>query len=183
MKDTKDMVFLDLETTGLSAKTDRIIEIGAIRVREDKILDKFESLINPGVYVPNFIEKLTGIRNEDLIDKETFDKVIDLLQKFLDGSIIVAHNAVFDISFLREEHLRSGSVFEYPHFCTVRLSRHLFPEHRGHGLDAIIARHNLQINARHRAIGDAEVTFDYFRLMRERFGEKINEAILKIGNL
>ncbi|PIZ64583.1 hypothetical protein CO051_01130 [Candidatus Roizmanbacteria bacterium CG_4_9_14_0_2_um_filter_39_13] len=135
--------FVDIETTGTSTRHDRIIEIGILRVENDKIVKKYNQLINPETHVSPFITQITGIIPDDLEDAPTFEIVKDEVYELLRDSIFVAHNVRFDHGFLKNEFKRFDMQFSMKQLCTVRLSRTLFPEHRHHNLDAIIERFNI----------------------------------------
>lgn len=150
-------VMLDLETTGGSATSDFITEIAAVRVDLGTVTRRWSTLVNPGVPVPWFIQNLTGITNAMVADAPSFRQVADELLGLLEGSVLVAHNASFDHGFLRSEYARLGHDLRVPSLCTVRLSRSLYPQFRSHGLDALIQRHGLHTDARHRAMGDVDM--------------------------
>lgn len=122
-----NLAILDVETTGASAPYDRIIEIGVIRIEKNKIVKKFETLINPEVTISPFIENLTGIVGRQLKDAPLFSEIKSDLAELLDGCVLVAHNARFDYSFIRNEYKRIGVPYSAKQLCTVKLSRLLFP--------------------------------------------------------
>lgn len=159
-----DAVFVDIETNGGNSERGRVIEVAAIKVSGDEIIDTFTSLINPGGDIPYWITKLTGITTSDVIDAPYFDDIADQLYQFLDGAIFVAHNVLFDYSFLKREFAAHGFDFHPKLFCTVKMSRALWPEHTGHSLEKIIARHQIPVSARHRAYDDAKAMYDFVRL-------------------
>jgi DNA polymerase III subunit epsilon len=151
------VAFLDLETTGGSASRDRVTEIGVIVVRDDAgERQTWETLVNPEQRIPPDIQRLTGITNEMVATAPRFADVAQDLLTVLDGAVLVAHNARFDYSFLKAEFARLGITFSMPLVCTVRLSRALFPDQESHRLDALIERHNIHIEQRHRAMGDTQ---------------------------
>ena len=150
-------VFLDLETTGATPLKDRITEIALIRFEEGIEVNRWETLVNPEVHIPPFIQQLTGITNDMVQSAPTFKEVAGDLLDYLEGAVLCAHNVRFDHGFLKNEFKQLGIDLRQKVLCTVKLSRKLYPEHQGHGLDAIIARHGLACNARHRAMGDTEV--------------------------
>ena len=150
-------VFLDLETTGATPLKDHITEIALIRYEEGIEVSRWETLVNPETSIPPFIQQLTGITNDMVQNAPTFKEVAGELLDYLDGAVMCAHNVRFDHGFLKNEFKRIGIDLRQKVLCTVKLSRKLYPEHRGHGLDAVIARHGLACSARHRAMGDTEV--------------------------
>ncbi|MHA1989307.1 MAG: exonuclease domain-containing protein [Promethearchaeota archaeon] len=138
---------LDVETTGLSARTNHIIEIGIVKVKNLKIVDRYQSLINPGYNIPYFITQLTGIDDGDVSDAPYFADIIYDLENFINDSVISGHNLSFDESFLQYEFLRNGKEPLTNHrVCTLKIARKLLPQLRLKNTNA------------HRALGDAEVT-------------------------
>ncbi|SDV49648.1 exonuclease domain-containing protein [Chitinasiproducens palmae] len=158
------MAFVDLETTGGTARTDRIIEV-AIVVVDDDGEHVWQSLVNPGQRIPQAITALTGIDDAMVADAPTFADLAGEIASRLQGHIFVAHNARFDFGFLKNEFGRLGADFRATVLCTVRLSRRLFPHYARHGLDALIERHRLQVSDRHRALGDAQAIAQFWRLL------------------
>ena len=164
-------LLLDLETTGGNPVADRITEIAAVRVEEGREVARWSTLVNPGAQIPAFIESLTGIRNAMVADAPPFEAVAPRLMELLDGTVLVAHNARFDHGFLKNSFQRMQIDLRVRTLCTVRLSRRLYPQHRSHGLDAIIQRHGLQTLARHRAMGDVDVVLAWLAQAREELGD------------
>lgn len=163
----KSLAIVDVETTGMSARYHRIIEIAIIRIEGNKISDTFTSLINPKVFIPPIITHITGIKESDLVDAPEFYKVKRKVTSLLKGATFVAHNVWFDYSFIKAELERVDIPFESKKCCTVRLSRRLYPEHRSHSLENIILRHNLAYKNRHRAYDDAHVLWQFLRKVKK----------------
>lgn len=157
-------VFVDIETNGSNGESGRITEIAVIRVEDGQIVDKYTTLVNPGSTIPHWITQLTGITNNDLIHAPYFDDIADDLHRIMEGAIFVAHNVRFDYSFIRRQLEASGYKFRPKLFCTVRMSRAIYPEHKGHSLEKIINRHNIAVNGRHRAYDDAKAIYDFTQL-------------------
>lgn len=153
-----DFAFIDVETTGGSALHDRVTEVAIIRFHADGRVTRWQSLVNPHVSIPPAIQALTGITNAMVRDAPSFFDVREAVRGLLDGAVFVAHNARFDYGFIKNEFRRQQESFTADVLCTVRLSRALYPHADGHGLDALIHRHQLRVNARHRAMGDTEAT-------------------------
>jgi DNA polymerase-3 subunit epsilon len=175
----RKLVFLDIETTGTSADSDKITEIGAL-VYEDGVLVKtFSKLVNPGIEIPAFITKITGITNQMVIGKPAFEEISDELFEFLDGAIFVAHNVGFDYGFIRNEFKRVGMEYSSDHFCTVQLSRHLYPDFPRHSLDEVMYRMGITCNARHRAFDDAEVILKFYEKAQNLFPPEQFESAVK----
>ncbi len=157
------LIFLDLETTGATASFDRITEVGLIEVNEGRFVGSWSQLVNPQRNIPPFIQSLTGISNEMVEDAPKFEQIAPGLIERLTGKILIAHNARFDYGFLKSEFARLGMAYRSRVLCTAKLSRKLFPEHRRHNLDSLIERHGLVCSARHRALGDAEVLWQFLQ--------------------
>ncbi len=155
------LVLVDLETTGANPVEDRITEIAVMRVECGEIVECWQSLVNPGRRIPALIQRIIGITDAMVADAPTFAELADHVRALLEGSVFVAHNARFDYGFIRNAYARIGQEFEAPVLCTVKLSRALYPEHHKHGLDALIERHGFVCDARHRAMGDAEVLWQF----------------------
>ncbi len=156
-------VVVDVETTGQSAAYCRIIEVAAVRLEKGRVVERFETLVNPERYITPFIEGITGISNETIENAPLFSKISRKLYRILDGAIFVAHNARFDYSFVRSELAAVGIPYSARCLCTVKLSRKLFPRHRHHDLSSIILRHDLPCESRHRAMGDALAVIEFLR--------------------
>ena len=164
-------VMLDLETTGGSATHDRITEIALVRREHGEETARWSTLVNPGVRIPPFIQQLTGISNAMVQDAPSFSEVAPTVLRLLDGAVLVAHNVRFDHSFLLQEFERAGHRLQTKTLCTVRLSRRLYPQHKGHGIDALIARHNLHTQSRHRAMGDVDLVLQWLEQARTDIGQ------------
>lgn len=163
------LAFIDLETTGGNPLVDRVTEIGVVEVDGDRV-STWTSLVNPERAIPPFIQQLTGIRNEMVADAPTFAQLADELAERLEGRLFIAHNARFDYGFVKHEYLRLGQRFRADVLCTVRLSRRLFPQHPRHNLDSLIARHGLATGDRHRALADADLIWQFWRLQQQERG-------------
>jgi DNA polymerase III subunit epsilon len=162
----RDLVCVDLETTGGSPAWHRIIEIGTVEIDRDGTQREWSTLVNPGTRIPPQIEAFTGISNAMVAAAPRFEQVHRVLLQRLANRVFVAHNARFDYGFIRTELARLGIRFSAKVLCTVKLSRRLFPEQPRHNLDAVIARHGLGCEARHRALGDARVLGELLAVLR-----------------
>lgn len=159
------LAFVDIETTG-GARDSRILEIGIIRVEGAEIVDSYQTLLNPIGYVPGMITRLTGITTADVQGAPDFATVAPRVVGLLEGAAFVAHNVRFDYGFMRSELAAVGVMdFAPPLLCTVQLSRRLFPQYRHHNLSDIIARHCIEVNARHRAYDDALALWQLYQLI------------------
>src|SRR5277367_4339946 len=180
MAAAENLVFVDLETTGGNAAHDRITEIGIVRLANGAVVEEWSSLVNPGCEIPDFIAAFTGISNDMVAAAPRFSALAATLLEKLRGAVFVAHNARFDYSFLCSEFRQAGTHFSAAALCTVKLSRRLFPQHARHNLDAVMQRHGLSCNARHRALGDALVLRDFwFKLRREIQPAALQAAMAK----
>lgn len=176
----RPLVFVDIETTGGSPQTSRVLELAALRMEGGRVVDTINVLLDPGVDVPWFITQLTGIKTEDTWGAPSFSAVALRFRELLQDAIFVAHNVEFDYQFLLAEYQLLDQVLDSPRACTVRLSRHFFPQERHHRLDAVIDRHALTVGDRHRALGDAQALVDFYRILCGEFGSAgVNAAILE----
>ncbi len=171
LEDASYVVF-DLETTGFSAERDRIIEIGAVRIRDGRIIDRFSEFVNPQRPVPLRITELTSITNEMVREAKTIAQVLPAFLGFIGESVLVAHNAAFDTAFLKAACKRNGFDYGYAFLDTLQLSRMLFPDHVKHTLDASAKLFGVALGHHHRAVDDAECTAEIFLkalpLLKER---------------
>ncbi|SMC28801.1 DNA polymerase-3 subunit epsilon [Andreprevotia lacus DSM 23236] len=172
------LVLVDLETTGANPERDRITEIGIVQIDEAGVRT-WSSLVNPQRAIPAFIQQLTGIDDAMVADAPAFAALVDEVLPLLQGRVFVAHNARFDYGFLRAEFKRLGLAFRASVLCTVKLSRALYPDQYKHSLDALIARHGLQLSGgRHRALTDAELLQQFLDVaLREHGHTHVHAAI------
>lgn len=178
MTNTQPIVFIDLETTGANFSRDRVLEIGLVEIDQHGTVSEWESLVNPGVPVSPTINALTGIDDAMVADAPAFEALAVELHQRLAGKLFVAHNARFDHGFLKAEFARLGIDFRATVLCTVKLSRKLFPHHPRHNLDTLIERHNIQVEARHRALADARVLHDLWGCWHHDPGEDVVAAAI-----
>lgn len=173
------LAFVDLETTGGSAAEHRITEIGVVVVNANGV-STWTTLVDPQQPIPPFIQQLTGITDAMVRGAPTFADIAGALFERLDGKLFVAHNASFDRGFLRAEFERAGIAFNPDVLCTVRLSRALFPRESRHGLDALIERHALAPSARHRALADADLIWQFWQKLHAVIpAEQLSEQIVR----
>lgn len=177
----KNLTFVDLETTGGSVTFDRIIEVGILQVRDNKLERTFQTFLNPDRALPPEITNLTGISAADLEKAPSFFDIKDELMGYFEDTVLVAHNARFDYGFLKQEYLRLGERFAPKQLCTVKLSRILYPEYRHHNLDSIIERFKFEIENRHRAFSDAKILWEFYQKIQTAFPiEKVTQVISHI---
>lgn len=168
-----DFVVVDVEATGAKMPPNRLIELGAYKIRGGRIVDKFLSLVNPEIPIPRFVASLTGISNEMVKRAPMFAELAPSWLDFVSDAVLIAHNAPFDTSFLNHEIARvyPGHRMVNPHLCTVRLSRRVLPELLNHRLDTIASHFSIPILNRHRAGSDALATAEIFLVLLTRLDE------------
>ena len=168
-------VVVDVETTGGSVdRGDRITEFAALCVDgTGKVIEEFQTLVNPERPIPPFITRLTNIAEEMVRDAPRFSEIAGEVARILDGRIFVAHNAAFDWHFVsRELERATGLVLEAPRLCTVRMARRLVPEVSSRSLGSLSEYFGIENEARHRAMGDARATVEGLRRLIERAEER-----------
>lgn len=151
---------VDVETTGGSPdRGGRIVDVAVVEFRDGEVVDRFSSLVDPGVPLSPWITRLTGITGEMLQAAPTFVEISDELRRRLEGRVFVAHNVCFDWNFVAAEMHRARSLFPSgPRLCTIRLTRRALPGLRRRGLDSVARYYDVPIESRHRALGDAAAT-------------------------
>lgn len=172
------LVFVDIETNGLSHIKGRVIEVAAIRVENGRITGSINQLVDPETELPAFITGLTGITSADLKGAPLFAGIADQLYDLIEDAVFVAHNVRFDYAFLKQEFKRLGRDFRPRQLCTMRLSRTLYPQEHSHKLQSIITRHGFKTARRHRAYDDAAVLWDFIRHAERAFDPEILQAAL-----
>ncbi|MSQ78793.1 MAG: hypothetical protein EXR21_03835 [Flavobacteriaceae bacterium] len=158
---------VDIETTGGHAAQHSIIEIAIVVTDGKQILKRYETLVDPGMDIPRHITGLTGIDDGMVAAAPMFDKIADEVYELLKDCVFVAHSVNFDLSFVKAELAACGYKFNPPKLCTVRLGRKLLPGHRSYSLGSLCSNLGIEIENRHRAMGDAEATFQVFKLLME----------------
>ena len=173
---TSTLIVLDFETTGMSPNLGaRPTEVAAVRVKNGKIIDRFQSLMDAGVYVPAFITELTGITNAMVRDAPGINQVMRELHAFIDGQPIVAHNASFDRRFLEAEWRQLRLSMPTTMMCSLLVSRRLYPQVASHKLGALVGYLNLPRSGRyHRALADAEMTAHLWLRMTADIADRFN---------
>lgn len=174
--DNNSIIVIDFETTGLSPDYgDRTIEVGAVLISDNQIVDRFQSLMNPGVPVSGFIQEYTGITNRMLSTAPAIKEVMHKLKAFIANHHLVAHNASFDSRFLDAEFKRINQQRSNEFGCSLLVSRRIYPEAPNHKLATLVSYKNLKTDGvHHRALADAEMTaYLWMRMIsdiRERYG-------------
>ena len=172
-------IVFDIETTGLSADKNKIIEIGAVKVTGGQIVDKFSKFVNPEIPIPYEIEQLTSIRDDMVIDAPKIEEVLPEFMKFCDGAVMVAHNADFDMSFIKKNCERQEISCDVTIVDTVALARYLLPHLNRYKLDTIAKALNVVLANHHRAVDDAGCTAEIFvkfiTMMHDRGIENLDD--------
>ena len=170
-------VVFDIETTGFSPVNNRIIEIGAVKVEQGGIVDRFSTFVNPQVPIPFRIEQLTNINDEMVVDAPTIEQVLPEFLEFCGDAVMVAHNAEFDMSFIRENAKRQQIQKEFTYVDTMGIARLLLPGQAKHTLDAVAKTLKISLENHHRAVDDAECTAEIFTKFIEMLKEKNVETL------
>jgi len=168
-----DFVVVDVEATGAKTPPNRIIELGAYRIRHGRIIDNFLTLVNPELPIPRFVVALTGITNDMVKQAPVFAEVAPRWLEFVEDAVLIAHNAPFDTSFLNHEISRvyPGHRMINAHLCTVKLSRRTVPGLLNYRLDTVADHFSIPIFNRHRAGSDALATAEVFLHLLTRLKE------------
>ena len=163
---------LDLETTGISAVNDRITEIGVMKLKNGEVIDQFSCFVNPERPIPQRVVEVTNITDEMVKDAETIETVFPRLLQFLEDSVIVAHNADFDVGFLKNNAKRLGYELNNTYLDTLKLSRELFTDFKKHKLGIIAEKLGIEVEVAHRALDDVDTTVKVFKIMIEKMKDK-----------
>lgn len=170
---------LDIETTGGSPKTERITEIAIYFHDGRKVVDEWNTLINPEKSIPYFITGLTGITNEMVANAPRFYEIAKELVKRTENHTIVGHNVKFDYSFIKSEFKNLGFDFDRNTLCTIKLSRKIIPGHKSYSLGKLCKDLGIEITDRHRAAGDALATVKLFELLRDQQNGEFDAALVQ----
>ena len=163
---------LDLETTGFSATTEKITEVGIMKVKNGEVLEEFSCFVNPEKHIPQRVSEVTNITDEMVADAETIDKVFPKILNFIKDSVLVAHNAPFDIGFLKQNAKNLGYEFDYTYLDTLSLAKDLFPDYKKYKLGKIAENLGIKVEVAHRALDDVDTTVKVFRVMMDMLKEK-----------
>lgn len=175
----KSFAIVDVETSG-TGRDDRVIEIGILRIENGVCTETYKTFLNPSLELSPWITKLTGIAQSDLEHAPQFIDVAHNVARMLSGAIFVAHNVAFDYAFIKSEFARIERFFESSCLCTVRLSRLLSPRAKHHNLSAVIRRHKLVCESRHRAFDDAHALWQFMQWGARRKKKELSRAIEKL---
>ena len=175
---------LDLETTGFSATTEKITEVGIMKLKDGEVIEEFSCFVNPEKHIPERVSEVTNITDEMVADSETIDKVFPKILEFLGDSVIVAHNAGFDVGFLKQNAKKLGYKFDYTYLDTLSLAKDLFPEYKKYKLGKIAENLGIKVEVAHRALDDVDTTVKVFKVMLDMLkkrGAKKLEDIDKVS--
>ena len=169
----EEFVVFDIETTGLDSTFDEIIEIGAIKVCNNRIIEEFNSLIKPNKEIDEYITELTGITNDMLCEAPQIQEVLPKFMKFIGNSFLVGHNVNFDINFVYDNLYRNGfDVLKNDFIDTMRIGRNLLPELKHHRLIDLAEHFNIDSSNNHRSLRDCEITLNIYNSEKELAKEK-----------
>ncbi|MFC1750603.1 helicase C-terminal domain-containing protein [Pseudomonadota bacterium] len=172
-------IALDIETTGFDAENDQVIEVAAIKFQGDKVIDTFDTLVNPNIHIPTIITHITSIKDEDLVDAPAFDDIKDDLMKFIGSYPIIGHNIDFDITFLKKK----GLPIKNPLFDTLQLSTILLPDLPSYSLDTLTLLLNIEHKNKHRALSDTVASQKLFLLLENKINDIDVETYAQISEL
>ena len=178
---SQDFIVFDIETTGLSAKTDKITEIGAVKISNGQIVDHFSQLINPQRRLSAKIIELTGITDDMLADQPTIDAVLPEFMRFIGDAMLVAHNSDFDTGFIRNNCELLGLPYKHKAIDTVAVSRALLTDLKSHKLNLVAKRLGVRLDNHHRAVDDAKATAEIFLKFLEMFRENGVETLDQVN--
>lgn len=173
----KHFTVVDLETTGLNPKIDKIIEIGAIQVEDGRVVRTFEKLVNPGRKLSEKVKEITGITDEELADAPPIGEVIEEFLDFADDECILGHSILFDYSFLKRAAVNAGKNFERNGIDTLRIARVFLPELESRSLPFLCRHFEISHNP-HRALSDVEATYELYVRLQALFYEKNPDIFL-----
>ena len=172
-------VVVDVETTGGRPPNDRVTEIGAVKIQHGRVIDEWQSLINPQKRIPQFITQLTGITNAMVADAPTFAEIADDFAAFMGNAIFVAHNVNFDHGFIASEYRRLERRFHYPKLCTVASMRRYYPGLAAYGLGPLSRHFDINLTDHHRALADARAAAELLNMVNSR--RLPDETVRKTG--
>jgi DNA polymerase-3 subunit epsilon len=173
------LAIVDVETTGMSAAYGRIIEIGVLRIEAGHLVQEYSTLVDPQAHIPYVITQLTGITDAGVVGAPTFGAIAAEVYGLLEGCILVAHNARFDYGFIREELKRAGFAYTAQTLCSVRLSRLIYPALAAHSLGYLIEHFGFSFTARHRALDDARVVWQYLQHMQRKVAPAVLDGYIR----
>ena len=179
-----DFVVFDIETTGFHPRTDDILEIGAVKVRGNELVDSFFTTVRPKKPIPLEVIKLTGISDDMVKDAPVVQEALEKFKAFIGNSVLVAHNAAFDVGFIRMNMAKNLNVnLENPVIDTVSMGRALFPDLKNYKLKTLCAEFNIPLENHHRAVDDAQATAQLFEIFINHCIEKGIKTVAELNKL
>ena len=177
---------LDLETTGFSAITEKITEVGIMKVKNGEVIGEFSTFVNPDKHIPERVTEVTNITDEMVKDADTIEKVFPKILEFLGDdkeTVIVAHNANFDVGFLKQNAKALGYEFNYTYLDTLSLAKDLFPDYKKYKLGKIAENLGIKVEVAHRALDDVDTTVKVFKVMIDMLKKKGAEIVEDIDRV
>ena len=171
--DDEEFVVFDIETTGLNSHTNEIIEIGAVKIKSGRIVDRYSQLINPGRPIPYHITEITSITDEQVANEPKINEVIGKFVDFIGDAVLVAHNAPFDMGFIKRDIKKYLSIdYQCSVIDTLQMARDLFPDLKKYGLGDLNKTLGLALEKHHRAVDDSQATANMFIIFLDKYKEK-----------
>lgn len=184
---SQEFVVFDLETTGFSNINDKITEIGAVKIRDFEIVDRFSELVNPEKDISYRVQELTGITNEMVKDKPTIEEILPKFMEFVGDDVLVAHNADFDTGFIMQKCKEQGLEYKNKKVDTLMLARIMLPNLKRYKLDKVAKEVGVQLLNHHRAVDDAEATANIFikflGMLKKQGVEKLSDVNTVLGKV
>lgn len=174
---------LDLETTGFSPITEKITEIGVMKVKDGLVIDQFSCFVNPQKPIPTRVVEITNITDDMVKDAQTIDQVFPKFMNFIEGTVLVAHNAEFDIGFLKHNARVLGYDFDFTYIDTLSLAKEVFPHYKSYKLGRIAKNLGIKVEVAHRALDDVNTTVKVFNTMLDILKDHGAEKLEDIDNL
>lgn len=163
---------LDLETTGFSATTEKITEVGIMKVKKGEVIDQFSCFVNPEKHIPQRVTEVTNITDDMVKEAKTIEQVFPEILEFIKDSVLVAHNAPFDMGFLKQNAKMLGYDFDYTYIDTLSLAKDLFPDYKKYKLGKIAENLGIKVEVAHRALDDVDTTVKVFNVMIDRLKKR-----------
>lgn len=167
-------VGFDLETTGLNPKYDKIIEIGAVRVKNGELVDTFSTFVNPARSLPTRIVELTGIRDENVADAPYIDEILDSILQFVGEDVLLGHNILFDYSFIKKAAVNQKKAFEKQGIDTLRIAKRFLSDLESRQLGYLCDYYQIELDA-HRALNDAVAAHRIYQILAREYGDQEEE--------
>ncbi len=181
LKDTTYCVF-DLETTGTSFRTEKITEVGIMKIKNGEVIDTFSTFVNPEKPIPYKVQEITNITDDMVKDAPKIEEVLPKILEFFGDSVLVAHNADFDTGFLRYNCEKLGLKFDYTYLDTLRLAKDLYPDYKKYKLGIIAENMGIKVEVAHRALDDVDTTVKVFNVMCKKLEEQGIKKLADIDN-